>query len=100
MSKESANGRVARWLAGDERVAVLTSGRGRKWRMGKYFQPLPPFIGEEERERVWAGPTSQQRMPALSRTGKPRGAHRCPLFRVTDWWAAVGVFKRGVSRFG
>jgi hypothetical protein len=52
MPKESANGRVARWLAGDERVAVLTSERGRKWRMGKYFQPLPPFIGEEERESL------------------------------------------------
>jgi hypothetical protein len=50
MPKESANGWVAQRLADDERVAVLTSVRGKKMRRGRYFWPVPPFIGEGERE--------------------------------------------------
>jgi hypothetical protein len=45
MPKESANGRVARWLAFNEWVAVLTSVRGKKTVKGKIFSAIAPFIG-------------------------------------------------------
>jgi hypothetical protein len=50
MPKESANGRVARWLAGDEWMAVLTSARGKKTVKGKIFLAIAPFY-RRRRER-------------------------------------------------
>jgi hypothetical protein len=34
---------------------VLASVKRKKWRRGENLQPLPPFIGEREREREGQG---------------------------------------------
>jgi hypothetical protein len=101
MPKESANGRVARWLAGDEWMAVLTSARGKKTVKGKIFLAIAPFYRRRrERERVWLGPLGWRWTSTSNRTSEAHGTRRCPLFQVTDRWAAVIVFKHGTSRFG
>jgi hypothetical protein len=49
---------------------------------------------------VWLGPSSRQWTLVLSRPGEPRGTRLCPLFWVADQWAAVSVFKTGMSLVG
>jgi hypothetical protein len=55
LPKGSANGRVARRLAGDEWAAVLTLVRGKKMTNRKIFPTVAPFICGGEREREGLG---------------------------------------------
>jgi hypothetical protein len=59
LPKESANGWVARRLAGVEWAAVLTSARGKKMVKGKIFPAIAPSY-RRRRERVWVGPLGQR----------------------------------------
>jgi hypothetical protein len=58
MPKESANGWVAQWLAGDKWAVMVASMRGKKMVKGKIFPTIAPFY-RRRRERVWVGPSGR-----------------------------------------
>jgi hypothetical protein len=65
---------------------------------GKYLWPWPPFIREGEREDR-GGSLESATDTGVEPESTASGAHRFPLSRVTDRWAAVGILKLARVRF-
>jgi hypothetical protein len=96
MPKESANGWVAQRLADDERVAVLTSVRGKKMAKGKIFLASASFYRRRrERGSGWAPQVGDRCGPWLVFLNVARASlvNRCTVLNPTRY-QTVFIFSK------